>query len=157
MSGDGYRWHCKCGKTKSIRSGTVLCKTKLGLKEVMLMIYFWSHESSCKNIRSFIGHTSKTIGNWCQILRNLCCRWIRDYPFEFGGLNDNLDPVIVEVDETKFFNRKYSKGRYKQGHHVFGTFERNTKKCSFHIIPKRKAAHILPLIRAHLLPGGFNN
>jgi len=45
-------------------------------------------------------------------------------PIELGGFNKGGEPVIVKTDESKFFNRKYNRGRDTEGHWVFGMIER---------------------------------
>ena len=53
-----------------------------------------------------------------------------------GGLDFNDDgeitPKIVEIDESKFFRRKYHRGRWREGHWVFGALKeehRNVSSC----------------------------
>jgi hypothetical protein len=36
---------------------------------------------------------------------------------------------VVEINESKFFHRKYHRGQWSAGHWVFGEIERNTRKC----------------------------
>ena len=46
-----------------------------------------------------------------------------------GGVDEQTgQPLIVEIDESKFFHRKYHRGQYRDGHWVFGAVERVTNK-----------------------------
>ena len=47
-------------------------------------------------------------------------------------------PVVVEIDESKFFNRKYNRGKWKEGHWVFGGIERESGKCFLLEVEDRK-------------------
>ena len=37
---------------------------------------------------------------------DVCERYLEEHPSEVGGLDENGDPIIVEIDESKFFHRK---------------------------------------------------
>ena len=56
---------------------------------------------------------------------------------ELGGLDDNGQPIEVEIDESKFFHRKYHRRQWIEGHWVFGAVERGTHKCCLVEIPDR--------------------
>ena len=60
---------------------------------------------------------------------------------------------IVEIDESKFGRRNYNRGRYQEGHWVFGGVERGTSKAFMVEVLDRSAATLLPLIQQHILPG----
>ena len=74
-----------------------------------------------------------------------------------GGLDFNDDgeitPKIVEIDESKFFRRKYHRGRWREGHWVFGGIERRTQKCFLVRVEQRNADTLLPLIEQWIQPG----
>ena len=46
------------------------------------------------------------------------------YTLQIGGPGK-----VVEIDESKFGRRKYNRGRYQEGHWVFGGVERGTSKA----------------------------
>ena len=38
-------------------------------------------------------------------------------PPRLGGLDPvTMEPIVVEVDETKYFQRKYARGQWHEGH-----------------------------------------
>ena len=59
----------------------------------------------------------------------------------------------MEIDESKFGRRKYNRGRYVDGHWVFGGTERITGESFLVEVTKRDAATLLPIIRQHIKPG----
>ncbi|KAL8579613.1 hypothetical protein ACOMHN_025566 [Nucella lapillus] len=82
-----------------------------------------------------------------------CETWLINNPDEIGGLDDNGVPVIVEIDESKYFHRKYHRGQWRDGHWVFGGIERESGKCFLTEVPDCRRATLEPLIRANILPG----
>ena len=56
--------------------------------------------------------------DWYNFIRDVCAQYFLDHPTTIGG-----DGVEVEIDESKFGRRKYHRGRYVEGHWVFGEAE----------------------------------
>ena len=56
----------------------------------------------------------------------------------------------MEIDESKFGKRKYNRGRWQEGHWVFGGIERHTKKAFLVEVPQRDAATLIPIIQHYL-------
>ena len=52
-----------------------------------------------------------------------------DNPAEIGGMDFDGNQLVVEIDESKFFHRKYHRGQWCPGHWVFGGVERGTGRC----------------------------
>ena len=51
------------------------------------------------------------------------------------GFDNNGESIIVEVEESKYFHRKYHEGQWYEGHWVFGAIERVSKKCFLVEVP----------------------
>ena len=60
---------------------------------------------------------------------------------------------IVEIDESKFGHRKYSRGRMLSGMWVFGGIDRDTKEILMVPVQDRSAATLVPIIEEYILPG----
>ena len=60
---------------------------------------------------------------------------------------------VVEIDESKFGKRKYNRGRYKEGHWVFGGVERGSNDVFVVEVKDRSAAILLPIIQLYVKPG----
>ena len=58
----------------------------------------------------------------------------------------------VEIDESKFGRRKYNRGRWQEGHWVFGGRERVTGNTFLVEVEKRDAATLVPLIQQYIRP-----
>lgn len=44
-------------------------------------------------------------------------------------MHDNGEAIVVEIDETKFFHRKYHRRQWQEDQCVFGKIERESGKC----------------------------
>ena len=71
-----------------------------------------------------------------------------DNPVQIGGQG-----IEVEIDESKFWRRKYNRGRWQEGHWVFGGIERVTGNSFLVEVEKRDAATLVPLIQQFIWPG----
>ena len=78
-----------------------------------------SHNAEC--------NCDHTIIDWYNLLRELCERYLEEHPTEVGDFDENDNPITVEIDESKFFHRKYHRGQWRPGHWVFGGVEQVSK------------------------------
>ena len=69
-----------------------------------------------------------------------------------GTVTDG-EPIVVEIDESKYFHHKYHRGQWRDGHCVFGSIERDSGKCFLIEVLDRSAATLQPLIEQYILPG----
>ena len=83
-----------------------------------------------------------------DILRDLCVEVFLTNPKPIGGPGH-----IVEIDESKFGHRKYSRGRLLSGQWVFGGIDRETKDTFMIPVHDRTAATLIPIIQQYILPG----
>ncbi|CAH1381532.1 unnamed protein product [Tenebrio molitor] len=67
-----------------------------------------------------------------------------------GVLFVEMSSKVVEIDESKFFHRKYHRRRWRAGHWVFGGIERNTKKCFLVEVPDRTVETLSNLIQRYV-------
>jgi len=86
-------------------------------------------------------------------MREECAVWLANNTDEIGGVDNNGLPIVVEIDESKYFHRKYHRGQWRDGHWVFGGIERGTGNCFLVEVPDRSAATLEPLIERYILPG----
>ena len=68
-------------------------------------------------------------------------------------MNEDGTSVVVEIDKTKFFHRKYHRGQWRPGHWVFGGIERGSGKCFLVEVPDRRAVTLKEAIVQYILPG----
>ena len=59
-----------------------------------------------------------------------------------GLVNGVIEAKTVEIDESKFFHRKYHRGQWRAGHWVFGGIERGTR--NFFLVEVEQREHSYP-------------
>ncbi|XP_069671424.1 uncharacterized protein [Periplaneta americana] len=154
---DGYQWRCKVCKTgRSVRDGSYFTVSKLGLHILIRFIYCWARDKPQKDcaLESGLGSFStRTTVDWANFCREICEHWLEDHPCVVGGLDDNGISRVVEIDESKFFHRKYHRGLWRESHWVFGGIERETGKCFLVEVPDKTETTLTDVIQRFILPG----
>ena len=80
-----------------------------------------------------------TLADWANLCRDVCEVDLETNPSVIGGINADGTPIVVEIDESNFFHRKYHRGQWRPGHWVFGGIERESQKCFLIEVPDRTA------------------
>lgn len=86
-------------------------------------------------------------------MREECDTWLQRHPPQVGGIDDNGEAVIAEIDGTKYFHRKYNRGHWRERHWVFGGIEKESGNCFMVEVPTRRVNTMEALIENHILPG----
>lgn len=151
LTADKYNWQCRiCKKTISVRDGSCFAKSHLTLLQIVIIIYGWSRNWSQENtaLEAELGPGSThAIVDWFKFCRVICETALENFPDEIGGFDENGEPKVVEIDESKFFHRKFHRGLWREGHWVFGGIERGSGKCFLVEVPDRRAETLGPLIQ----------
>ena len=114
---DCKTWYCSlCKHKQSIREGSWFMKSHVSLYNLVLMTYCWASDYPQKTISKEASCTALTIVDWCNFQRELCEEWLERNPIQIGGISDDGEAIIVEVDESKYFHRKYHRGQWREGH-----------------------------------------
>ena len=69
-----------------------------------------------------------TVIDWYNCVRDVCAIDVRNHPQPLGGFDNNGSPIVVEIDESYFYHRKYHRGRVNVGEWVFGAVERERER-----------------------------
>jgi len=152
---DGKRWACPdCGFRKSIRIGSFFTRSHLPLHQIILLMYCFAldYPQNLTQHETGIQHAS-TIMDWFSFCRKEICVHMGNNADEIGGMDVMGEPIIVEIDESKYFHRKYHRGQWREGHWVFGGVERSSGKCFLVEVGDRTAATLEAVIRKKILPG----
>ena len=102
---EGKTWYCKFCKTrKSIRVNSFFTPSNLTLKQIVLIMYGWSRDFPLQDVAFDAGvNHIKTMTDWGNFIRDLCSKWVENEAHEIGGLDENGEANIIELDKTKFF------------------------------------------------------
>jgi transposase-like protein len=151
---DMYRWNCpRCKATKSIRVNSIFDNSRLSLKSFLLVLLLWAKDYSQKSIAEEAHINKITTSKLTILLREICQEDFILQSQKIGGYDAKNNRIIVEIDETKFFHRKYHRGRYTDGQWCFGGVERNSRKCFIVPIADRRESTLLNCIFEWILPG----
>ncbi len=134
-----------CQSVISMRDGSFFSGSHLKLNEIVEVSYLWACEDS---VSMAVQQTGHSIVDWYNFHRDICAQWFLDHPVQIGGVGK-----VVEIDESKFGRKQYNRGRYRDGHWVFGGVERGTNNVFMVELPDRTAATLLPIIQQYILPG----
>ena len=103
-----------------------------------------------------IGSDHTTV-DWYNFCPDVCENYLVNNPVQIGGIDvdddGNIVPKVIEIDESKFFHRKYHRGQWREGHWVFGGIERGTNRCFLVKVEQRDEATLRRLIERWISPG----
>ena len=119
---DKCRWQCRtCNFVQSVRSGSFFSGSKLEVCQIVVMMYCWACDMSQKQISREAGvmEGGHAVGDWCNFFRDECKHFL-DRNSQISRIDDNEEAMVVEIDESKFFHRKYHRGQWREDHWVFG-------------------------------------
>lgn len=152
---DGFRWSCtrSCTSTRSIRAGSFFEDSRLPLITVIILVSTWCSEAPIADTEWQEEVSRPTIVDWYNFFREVCEDWLLTNPQKIGGLTEDLEAIDVEIDESRYFHRKYHRGRWREGKWVFGGIERESGKCFLVPVEDRSATTLLPIIQEWINPG----
>ena len=127
---DQHKWRCHTHPNfkNTVRFGSFFQHSHLPLSKLICIIYCWSANmpQTLNSREAGIPEDGHTVIDWCSFLRNEAHKYVAANLGEIGGYDNNSQYLVVEIDESKFFHRKYQRGTYRQGHWVFGGIERGS-------------------------------
>jgi len=90
-----------CNTQKSVPDGSFFSGSHLTLKQVIILMYCWSHDMPQKQIMHETYVSEHIVIDWCNFMREECQVWLTNNNDEIGGMDANGEPIIVEIDESK--------------------------------------------------------
>ena len=134
---DKFIWRCEksCRTKKSIRNNSIFQNSKINLKVLLNIIFYFSKNLSPKKCSSILEIEVTCVKYWYNVFRKKiyenqnCINNIK-----IGGYGN-----IIEIDECQICRRKNRKGRIPNEIWLFGGVNRNDKNELFIFpIPNRK-------------------
>ncbi|CAC5389964.1 unnamed protein product [Mytilus coruscus] len=152
---DSLQWKCPaCLMTSTIRKNTIVEKSKLPLRKLMELVYYFGIDLQVYEVEKLSDISHVSVIEWFDQFRELC---------EESLINDSVllasnNEHIIEIDENLFGKkRKYHRGTGKQDTWVFGLVEKGSRKVILKIVEKRNRSTLLPIIKENVAVGAHIN
>ena len=97
---DGYHWKCprrRCGKRKSIRSGSFFANSKLPLGDILCTIYGWAIGISMSATSTFFSISHHTVIDWYNLIREECSAKLLRLPMEEKMLGTTIHSFSYNI------------------------------------------------------------
>lgn len=139
----GLVWQCPkrncCNRSKkSIRQDSFFYGRKAPIEKVVGVLYCWYLGLSLSQVQMATNLNKRTISSLYQDIYKLIQMDLRENDIQIGkliilfiksnstigGVDEHNNPIIVEIDESKFGKRKYHHGHCVEGVWVVGDVER---------------------------------
>ena len=152
--GDGQIFRCnakRCRKKRSIRHGSFFSKSRLDLKQQMLLIHLFSKRYPEWLVLEDYDFAQHTVVDWMRFCREICVGVIETMTV---GCIRGPD-IIVEIDESVIVRRKYERGRLLSTQWMFGGVERTEGghgRCFVEFVERRSEDVLLEIIRRRIHP-----
>ncbi|XP_071482493.1 uncharacterized protein [Diadema antillarum] len=151
---DGYVWRCvQCRNRISVRRDSFFSKSHVPLEDLVFLVYLWCEDVSLEFIQKHTNVSRHTACAWTNFLREVCSLYEIDHFEQLGGFDEGGNPIIVEVDESKYSHRKYHRGQWREGHWVLGAIKRRSNRCVLREVESRDRETLEPIIQEWCLPG----
>jgi hypothetical protein len=78
------------------------------LKQIIILTYCWALDlpQTVMACEAEVGGESTTT-DWCNFMREECQVWLSNNSDEIGGMDEQGNAIVVEIDKSKYFHRKY--------------------------------------------------
>ena len=134
-----------------MREGTFFkSKVPLGLGKLVWFLFSWATKI---HVTWQLTLSPRIAVDWGNFIRDICAEDVRRNLRQLGGFDNNGQPIVVEIDESYFFRRKFHRGRRVNGLWVFAAIERDSGLCMMEVVPDRTAQTLVPLVQQWCLPG----
>ena len=118
--------------------------SRLTMRDILSIIMCFVLHITVKQVVLITGLSERTVIDWYVFCREICEVIIaNEFEGKIGG-----EGMIVEVDESHLFRRKYGMGRKGkcEDKWLLGCYCRDTKQCKIVQVPDRKRSTIMPLL-----------
>ncbi|GFS20790.1 hypothetical protein ElyMa_005065400 [Elysia marginata] len=98
------------GFSRSVRHRFFFTRSNFSIRKIILFMHMWCFDHPQKYMFELeMGEENyTTIVDWCSFMREICTAYLKRHPIESGGINEeDGTPIVVEIDEFKYFHRKY--------------------------------------------------
>ena len=77
-------------------------------------------EIAMQDVMWHLNISKHTVIHRYNFVRDVCAIDVTNHPQLLGGFDNNGSPIVVEIDKSYFYHRKYHDGSVNIGEWVFG-------------------------------------
>ncbi|KAG0781321.1 hypothetical protein G6F57_012243 [Rhizopus arrhizus] len=146
---------CRNGRQIAIRNASFFTHRNLPSYETLSILYFWRLKVRCMTTSTMVGCSPntvrKTLTDWYQVLQDL-----QQNDCKIGGYDADGNPIVVEIDESKFGKRNYHRGHRVEGVWVVGGVEKTPeRKCFLVVVNNRNTETTDSIIQNFVADGSI--
>lgn len=135
----------QCHSKISIFNGTIFENSKLRIKTVIQLLYYFSIKMPQHQTAFELKISQHTISLFYSKFRRIIANYVKTLP-KIGGFNR-----IIEVDECMVAKQKYHVGRINGKHlWVVGALDRTTGEIRMQLVPNRTKFTLCSFLRKHV-------
>jgi len=153
-----WEWRPGVEYERSIFRNSFVQDAKVPKNEILHGLWLWLYKVPSTTTAHMLIWDEATASAWYKFFRQMVSQML-DHDSEdnmLGGYDEDGNPIIVEVDETKMGKRKYNKGRRVSASWVIGMVERTLqRKTAWVVVEKRNASVCTAVIRKFIKPGSI--
>ncbi|KAG0972494.1 hypothetical protein G6F29_013453 [Rhizopus arrhizus] len=116
------------------------------IHQTLLVVYLFLLQVPNGTISTMTGLSLPTVRNIIKDIYQVMEADLRIEDVQIGGVNSDGQPIVVEIDESKFGKRKYNKGKRVDGVWVVGGVERTPERKVFLLTVPNRNQNTLKLI-----------
>jgi len=155
-----WQWRPGVEFENSMFRGSIFQSCKLPKNEVFHCLWLWMNKIPSSTAAHMLAWQEDTAGKWHRHFRQTASQMINNHivgeGVQIGGLDANGDPIVVEIDESKFGKRKCNRGCRVRANWVIGMVERTEqRRCVMVVVEKRDQSVCTAVVKKHVKPGSM--
>jgi len=155
-----WQWRPGLEFEASIFRGSLFQNCKVPKNKVFHCMWLWIHKVKSSVAAHMLCWQEDTVGRWYRYFRQIVSQMINNHivgeGVQSGGIGEQGNPIVVEIDESKFGKRKCNKGRRVRANWVIGMVERTEqRRCVMVVVEKRNQDVCVALVRKHIKEGSI--
>ena len=153
-----WQWRPGLEYESSVFRGSLFQNCKVPKNEAFHCLWLWMHKIKSSTAAHMLLWHEDTVGRWHKFFRQVASQMTNNHVvgegIQTGGLDDNGEPIIMEIDESKFGKRKCNRGRRVRANWVIGMVERTVqRRCVMVAAEKRDQSACTAIMRKHIKAG----
>jgi hypothetical protein len=140
-----------CKKKQSICVDSFLTKSKLSIKQLLLLLYFWSVKTPIEQTALMLDLSQTMIISWNNMIHEICStKFSHETNPQLGGPDH-----IIQIDKSVIYRPKHNQGHalFEPSKWIFAIYDVDRKIGVIKLVPSRSTDVLLPIIKKYVIPG----